>query len=108
MLHYQSRAIGTREEIIKALRSRASANGSSRREAEAEQAIYELDTGATVVRTRSFEFVVTGEPVEYVVELNDGTFRKVTARSHTEAWQLAHKLPNRVIRLYRDVTRDET
>lgn len=124
MLQYQSRAIGTREEIIQALRRRASANGNCRRE-EAEQAIHELRTGATLVKARSFEFVVIGEPLKYVVELSDGSREEVTARSNTEAWGLAYKLAHnkrlalecvhgesthaalRVTRLYRDVTRDE-
>jgi hypothetical protein len=124
VLRYQSRAYGTREEIIKALQGRASGTGSARRQEEARQAINELEKGATVVNTQSFQFVVVGEPLDYLVELTDGTIEKVTALCDTDAWSQAHALlrnrrpalelvggpnaPVRVKRLFRDVTRDET
>lgn len=106
-MRYESRAFGTREEIIKTLRDRMSSSGSARRTEEATQAIAELETGATVVVVRQHQYVVTGEPLAYVAELEDGSFERLEARGHTEAWDRAHQLEQRVIRLYRDVTLDE-
>ncbi|MGB3443341.1 MAG: hypothetical protein WBA97_31790 [Actinophytocola sp.] len=107
-MRYESKAYGTREEILKTLRDRIGSSGSPRRNEESTQAINELETGATVVITRGHHYVVTGEHLGYLAELDDGSIERLEARSNTEAWTLAHQLQRRVVRLYRDVTMDES
>jgi hypothetical protein len=111
-MRYESRAYGTRQEIIQTLQSRMTASGSARRHEEAGQAIFELQNGATRVVTRDHQFVVEGEPMNYLAGIVQGRgdeteYVKISARSHTEAWRLAHDLPGVCVGLYRDVTHDE-
>lgn len=114
-MRYTSWAEGTRDEIGKLLANNLGAHRSPRRIAEAEQAMRELGDGATAVHFGRTTYVVTGEPLAYLVEIahddqEDVNYQRLSARSDTEAWKLAHELARgggRVVALYRDVTKDE-
>jgi hypothetical protein len=89
-VRFRSVAEGSRAAIIEELSRNTGAQRSERRRAEAAEALRQLADGAMSVQFGKSLWVVTGEPLPYIVELAPhGRIVRVVACSEAEAVELA-------------------